>query len=80
MALCVGHDACGEVVRLQEKQTLVSSSVGVDGVVARAVWPGCVGLWLCGGPRVLLSEVETKLVGEFAGPELVDDQTVMVWL
>ena len=65
MALCVGCDACGEVVRLQEKQTSVSSSVGV---------------WLCGGLRVLLSEVVTKLVGEFAGPKLVDDQTVMVWL
>jgi hypothetical protein len=24
--------------------------------------------------------METKLVGEFADPELVDDQTIMVWL
>jgi hypothetical protein len=52
---------------------------GVDGESRGLHSLDGLGWWSCGGSCVLSREVETRLVGEFAGPELVGGQTVVVW-
>lgn len=61
MALYVGYDAYGDVVGLQEKQTLVSSSVGW--MVCRE---GSVA-WMCGGVVLWWPTCPMKRSGDEAG-------------